>query len=96
MTRPKDRKGIFLQKNPTTKTCPSNPKIGPETVESFLEREAKEFENVSKESQTSHHAMDGEEEMVEIFEFPIREYNGETKMKNINHFSLPHFSWDCF
>jgi hypothetical protein len=35
--------------------------------------------------------MAGEEEMVEIFEFPIWESNGETKMKNINPSSLPHF-----
>jgi hypothetical protein len=57
-----------------------------------LEREAREFENISEEGQSpSPHAMAGEEEMVEIFEFPIRESNGETKMKNINPSSLPHF-----
>jgi hypothetical protein len=35
--------------------------------------------------------MTSEEYMVEVFEFPIRETNGETKMKNINPSTLPHF-----
>jgi hypothetical protein len=35
-------------------------------------------------------AEDGDQQ-YEIFEFPIRETNGETKMKNINPSSLPHF-----
>jgi hypothetical protein len=57
-----------------------------------LEREAREFENISDEGQyPSPYAMDGEEEMVEIFEFPIHESNGDTKMKNISPSSLPHF-----
>jgi hypothetical protein len=29
--------------------------------------------------------------MVEVFEFPIWETNGETKMENINPSALPHF-----
>jgi hypothetical protein len=33
-----------------------------------------------------------DEDQVEVFEFPIWETNGETKMKNINPFALPHFS----
>jgi hypothetical protein len=33
--------------NPHHKKCPSNPKIGLEKIESFLEREAREIENVS-------------------------------------------------
>jgi hypothetical protein len=56
-----------------------------------LEREAIEFKNISEEIQSTPHSMDGEEAMVEIFEFPIRESNGETKMKNINPYALPHF-----
>jgi hypothetical protein len=57
-----------------------------------LERESREFENILEEGQsTSPHAMDGEEEMVEIFEFPIQESNVEIKMKNINPSALPHF-----
>jgi len=88
MTRPRDRKGIFLPKTPTTTTGLGNPKIGPETQEDFLEREAREFENISKESQSSPHVMVGEEE---IFEFPICESDGEAKMKNINPSDLPHF-----
>jgi hypothetical protein len=36
-------------------------------------------------------ALAGEEEMVEIFDLPIRESDGKTKMKNINPFVLPHF-----
>jgi hypothetical protein len=88
MTRPRDRKGNFLPKTPTTKIGPSNPEIGPETLESFLEREAREFENISEESQSSPRVMAGEEE---IFEFPIQESDGEAKMKNINPSALPHF-----
>jgi hypothetical protein len=88
MNRPRDRKGIFLPKTPTTTTGPSNPEIGPETLEDFLEREAREFENLSEESQSSPRVMASEEE---IFEFPIHESNGEAKMKNINPSTLPHF-----
>jgi hypothetical protein len=88
MTRPRDRKGNFLPKTPTTKIGPSNPEIGPETLENFLEREAREFENLSKERQSSPRVMADEEE---IFEFPIRESDGEAKMKNINPSALPHF-----
>jgi hypothetical protein len=88
MTRPRDRKGIFLPKTPTTKTGPSNLEISPETLEIFLEREAREFENISEESQSSPRVMVSEEE---IFEFPIRESDGEAKMKNINPSALPHF-----
>jgi hypothetical protein len=54
-----------------------------------LEREARDFENISKEGQSpSPHVVVGEEE---IFEFPIWESNGEAKMKTINPFSLPNF-----
>jgi hypothetical protein len=53
-----------------------------------LEREAREFENISKESQSSPRVMASEEE---IFEFPIRESDGEAKKKNINPSTLPHF-----
>jgi hypothetical protein len=53
-----------------------------------LEREAREFENLLEESQSSPCVMAGEEE---ILEFPIRESNGEAKMKNINPSTLPHF-----
>jgi hypothetical protein len=35
--------------------------------------------------------MVDEEDQEEVFEFPIWETNGETKMKNINHSTLPHF-----
>jgi hypothetical protein len=92
MTRPRDKKGNFLPKTPTPKTGPSNLEVGCETLESFLEREAREFENLSEEGQSpSPRTMAGEEEMVEVFEFPIQETNGETKMKNINPSSLPHF-----
>jgi hypothetical protein len=56
-----------------------------------LEREDREFENILEESQSSPCPMAGEKEMVEIFEFPIQESNGETKMKNINPSALPHF-----
>jgi hypothetical protein len=35
--------------------------------------------------------MDSKEDMVEIFDFPIRESNGETKMKKISPPGLPHF-----
>jgi hypothetical protein len=35
--------------------------------------------------------MASEEEMVEVFEFPIWETSGETKMKTINPSILPHF-----
>jgi hypothetical protein len=38
MTRTRDRKGIFLPKNPTTTTGPINPEIGPETLEDLLQR----------------------------------------------------------
>jgi hypothetical protein len=72
MTRARDRKSFFLPKTPTPKKGPSNPEIGPETLESFLEREARKFENISNKGQSpSPCSMDGEEEMVEVFEFPI-------------------------
>jgi hypothetical protein len=32
MNRPRDRKGNFLPKTPTTKTGPSNPDVGVETL----------------------------------------------------------------
>jgi hypothetical protein len=53
-----------------------------------LEREDRDFENISEESQSSSHVMVGEEE---IFEFPILEFDGEAKMKNIDPSALPHF-----
>jgi hypothetical protein len=57
-----------------------------------LKREGRGFENISEEGQSpSPCAMACEAEMVEIFEFLIRESNGETKMKNINPFVLPQF-----
>jgi hypothetical protein len=57
-----------------------------------LERESIEFENILEEGESpSPCTMASEEEMVEIFEFPILESNGETKMKNINPSTLPHF-----
>jgi hypothetical protein len=49
MTRPRDRKGFFFLKTATPKIGPSNLEIGPETLESFLERESRDFENISKE-----------------------------------------------
>jgi hypothetical protein len=39
----------------------------------------------------SHHTMVDDGDQVKVFEFPIQETNGETKMKNINPSSLPHF-----
>jgi hypothetical protein len=62
MTQPRDKKEIFLPKTPTLKTGPSNLEVGCETLESFLERESKEFENISEEGQSpSPHTMAGEE-----------------------------------
>jgi hypothetical protein len=44
-----------------------------ETLESFLEREARKFEKLLEEGQSpSPRTMNGEEEMVEVFEFIIQ------------------------
>jgi hypothetical protein len=45
-----------------------------------LERQAREFDNILEEGKfPSSHSMDGEEYMVEFFDFPIQKPMGKLK-----------------
>lgn len=103
MPRHRDKVGKFLSKSPTTETRPSNEEQEQvdcevaiqEKIEifvDFLEEEARNFTNLSEEEgSTSHHTMADDGDQFEVFEFPIWETNGKTKMKNINPSVLPQF-----
>src|ERR1700733_10110762 len=94
--RNRDRSGKFLPSTPTTSLIhpslfggDSDPEetIGehPETYQNPIEEE--ELETTPPETMADNR---GEDERIEGA-FPIRETNGEMKMKNISPSALPHF-----
>jgi len=62
----------------------------PYLFEEPIEEEEEEEEKIPTEPMVGNQNERGDRERIEST-FPIRETNGDTKMKNISPFSLPHF-----
>ena len=104
MIKPRDIFSIFLSRTHISKIGTIEQGHQQEHHEIDIQQFIEEFAKLPQErayifakpfiegQSSSHHTMakDGQQKF-EIFEFPNHETNGETKMKNINHFAPFHF-----